>query len=57
MPNDIREPRTDMSPLVATWGAQGSEVPEGLAEAAAMWLAGSLVLALWTGVAMLLTTA
>ena len=57
MPNDSRDARAQNAPLVLPWGVQGGESPDSLAQSAVLWLAGGVVLALWTALAMLLTTA
>lgn len=56
MHDEVREFR-DSSPLVFSWGMPGSEVAQEPMEAAAAWMTGGLLLALWTGVALLLTGA
>ena len=57
MPNDVQDLHSDASPLVFSWGIPGSDAQQRPIETATLWLAGGLVLCLWTGLAMLMTTA
>jgi hypothetical protein len=55
MPNDIRETSAEASPLVFSWGMPGVDVQQPPMETATLWLAGGVLLGLWTGLALLLT--
>ena len=56
MPHDTRRPRADAEVLPA-WGSTPFEGHEDPAAALAHWAAGGALLALWTGLALLLTSA
>lgn len=57
MPNDTRDPRAEPAAILLPWDSTPFEANEGPAAAVANWLAGSALLAVWTGLALLLTSA
>ena len=56
MPNDTREARADAGQVLLAWGLP-TERHDGLFDSAFLWLTGGASLLLWTGLALLLTSA
>jgi hypothetical protein len=57
MPNDKSESRAENLQVLLPWGSQSAETREGEAIDAALWVTGGVSLLLWTGIALLLTSA
>lgn len=55
MPNDVSEAMQD-APLVLAWSMPGTDAYDGWAGSGATWLAGGVMLAVWTVFAVLLTS-
>jgi len=56
MPNDKSESRAEHLQVLLPWGSQAADA-ESAAGDAALWLTGGVSLLLWTGIALLLTSA
>lgn len=57
MPDDGREARPDSIQVLLPWGIPSGELRDGWLGEAALWLVGGAFLLVWTGIALLLTTA
>ena len=57
MPHDTRDLRSDHAAPFASWGGPMSDGQEGVLAEPALWLTGGGALLLWTGLALLLTSA
>jgi len=57
MPDESRESRSENPPTLLAWGMPSDDARQDAAEIAAWWLAGGIGLLLWTGLALLLTSA
>lgn len=55
MSSDVREAKQNAPPVLA-WSMPGTDAYDGWAGSAATWLAGSVMLASWTALAVLLTS-
>jgi len=53
---ETREARKEPPSLLLAWGAAAPELPDGLLGPAWLWLAGGAALAVWTVLAMVLTS-
>lgn len=56
MPNDTREGRADTGQVLGSWGFP-VETLESRFDSPVLWLTGGISLLLWTGLALLLTSA
>ena len=54
---ETRDARMDAGPVLLTWGAPATERHEGPLDSAVLWLSGGLALLVWTGLALVLTSA
>lgn len=57
MPDDGCEARPDSIQVLLPWGMPSGELRDGWLGEAALWLVGGAFLLVWTGIALLLTTA
>jgi hypothetical protein len=57
MPNDKSESRAENLQVLLPWGGQSTDAEDGESGDAALWLTGGVSLAVWTGIALLLTSA
>jgi hypothetical protein len=57
MPNENREARADAIQVLLPWGMPSAEMSEDFFSSASWWLTGGAFLLLWTGLAVLLTSA
>jgi hypothetical protein len=57
MPNDTHDLRTDSATFFQGLGLHAADGSEGFLAEAGLWLSGGVALLLWTGIALLLTSA
>lgn len=57
MPDETRESHAEDSRTMPAWGEPPDDANRGAAGLAGAWLAGGIGLLLWTGLALLLTSA